>query len=328
MAEVMASMYLNLRDLAERYSDKQILKIAEVLSAVNPIIEDMHLQEANQITGNVSAIRTGLPDGVWRKLYNGIQPSKSEVTQVTDTCGSLERYSEIDKDLLSIQPNPKQFRADEDMAFLAGMTKQIAHEVFYGEKDGKSFHGLTSRYSTLNAKVANSKNIIDAGGTGSKLTSIWICTWGGQTLYGFYPRGSKAGFEMTDKGLQDTLAPDGNGKYPAYLTHYAWKLGLTLRDWRYVVRIANIDTEHLEDVNLTNLVIKALNKLPNLNMGKVIIYCNEDILTALDIERVNKTNMNLTLREFAGAWVLNARGVPIHKCDAIESKEKAVTAAA
>jgi hypothetical protein len=35
---------------------------------------------------------------------------------------------------------------------------------------------------------------------------------------------------------------DANGNtYQAYRDHFKWECGLTVRDWRYVVRICNID---------------------------------------------------------------------------------------
>ena len=54
---------------------------------------------------------------------------------------------------------------------------------------------------------------------------------------------------------EDTLTDAAGGRYQGYRTHYKWDIGAVLRDWRFVVRIANIDasdlaagTEHLQIV--------------------------------------------------------------------------------
>ena len=47
------------------------------------------------------------------------------------------------------------------------------------------------------------------------------------------------GFQHNDLG-EVTLTDDEGGMYQGYRTHYKWDIGLCVRDWRYVVRIANI----------------------------------------------------------------------------------------
>ena len=50
--------------------------------------------------------------------------------------------------------------------------------------------------------------------------------------------------QVTDKGqvtVEDASNGSNTGRYEAYRTHYRMDAGLCLRDWRYVVRIANID---------------------------------------------------------------------------------------
>ncbi|WP_336657671.1 major capsid protein, partial [Pseudomonas marginalis] len=73
---------------------------------------------------------------------------------------------------------------------------------------------------------------------------IWLVVWGQNTIHGIYPKGSKAGLEQKHLG-EVTLEDENGGKYQGYRTHFQWKNGLTMRDWRYVVRIANIDISKL-----------------------------------------------------------------------------------
>ena len=55
-----------------------------------------------------------------------------------------------------------------------------------------------------------------------------------------FPKGSRAGLQTKDLG--EELVSDGaNGKYLAARSLYQWDAGMAVKDWRYVVRIANID---------------------------------------------------------------------------------------
>ena len=88
--------------------------------------------------------------------------------------------------------------------------------------------------------------------------------------------------------------------------------GFSLRDWRYVVRIANIDVSDLAGatpVNLINLLIRAAHKVPNIRMGRPAIYCNRAIATWLDIQALNKANVNLRYAEVFGEEVLTFRKI-------------------
>ena len=92
----------------------------------------MRWVEGNLPTGHRTSVRTGLPQGTWRQLNYGVQPTKSTTSQVTDACGMLETYSEIDKALADLNGNTAEFRLSEDKAFLEGLSQQMAQTIFYG----------------------------------------------------------------------------------------------------------------------------------------------------------------------------------------------------
>lgn len=170
---------LTLADWAKRVDpDGKVDKIVEILGQTNEILDDMLFVEGNLPTGHRTTIRTGLPQATWRMLNYGVKQGKSTTAQITDAIGMLETYSEIDKSLADLNGNTSEFRLSEDHAFLEGMNQQMAETVFYGDAtlNPQRFTGLSARYNDLNAK--NAQNIIDAGGTGSNLTSIWLVVWG------------------------------------------------------------------------------------------------------------------------------------------------------
>lgn len=339
---------LTYADWAKRIDDGyRIATIIELLSQTNEILDDIIVMEGNLPTGHKTTVRTGLPAATWRLLNAGVPNAKSTTAQIVDTCGNLETYSVIDKDIADLNGNTADFRLSEVRAFLEGMSQQVASTLWYGNQhvNPERFTGFSPRYSTVTAaSAATAANVLDAGGTGSTNTSMWIVTWGSDTVHGIFPKGKMTGLMHKDMGEWPVQDASGN-TYQAYRDHFKWEIGLCLRDWRYTARIANIDVTQLTGVsaaNLINLIVRGLYRLPTApadataiqtsdtpavraNMGRVVIYCNRVIRTYLDLQAMNKTNVLLQLREFNGKVVTTFRGIPVRTSDALVNTEAQVT---
>jgi len=320
-----------LADLATRLDPNgSVAQIIELLNQTNPVLEDMAWLEGNLPTGHKTTIRSGLPNGTWRKLNYGVQPEKSTTVQITDTCGMLESYAEVDKTLVNLNGNSAAFRLSEDRAFIEGMNQTMAETLFYGDSsaDPEKFTGLAARYSQKSG-VENGDNVILGGGSGSDNTSIYLVVWGPNTVHGIYPKGSQAGLQSEDLG-QQTLLDAAGGRYEGYRTHYKWDCGLTLRDWRYVVRIANVDVSELTKnasagADLVDLLVQAAEIPPNLAMGRPVFYANRTITSFLRRQIANKVSANLTLDSVAGKKVLNFDGIPFKRTDVLLNTEAAIS---
>lgn len=319
-----------LLDVAKRTDPNgSIATIVELLAQTNDVLQDMSFIEGNLPTGNKTTVRTGLPTPTWRKLYGGVQPTKSTTAQVTDSCGMLEAYAEIDKALADLNGNTAAYRLSEDAAHIEGMSQEMASTLFYGNEgsEPEAFTGLAPRFNSKSA--SNSTNIIDAGGTGSDNTSIWLCVWGPQTGFGIYPKGSKAGLQMTDKGQVTIENVDGNGgRMEGYRTHYRHDMGLTIRDWRYFVRIPNIDVSDLDTVantkNLINWMIQASERIPSFGKGRACWYVNRTIREKLRIGILEKTTNNLSWETVEGKRVMTFDDIPVRRTDALVNNEARV----
>jgi len=317
-----------LLDFANRLDeDNKIAAIIELLHDTNEILLDMTPMEGNLPTGHRTTVRTGLPSVTWRLLNYGVQPSKSQTKPVTDSTGMLEAYSEVDKALADLNGNTAAFRLSEDIAFLEAMNQEMASTMMYGNVavDPEKFTGLAPRYSTISTDMTKSGyNIIDAGGTGSDNTSIWLIVWGNNTVHSIYPKGSQAGFTHENLG-QKTLTDAAGGLYEGYRTHYKWDIGLTVRDWRYAVRIANIDwPATITDTSAPDLVkfmIDALEQVPNLSMGRAAFYMRREIRTALRHQIRTDSNVNLTVETVEGRRVVSFDEVPVRRVDALLATE-------
>lgn len=311
--------------------DGRIATVVEILNETNEILDDISWVEGNLPTGHRTTIRTGIPAPTWRKLYGGVQPNKSQTVQVTDNTGMLEAYAEIDKALAGLNGNTASFRLSEDKAHIEGIGQEIADALFYANEGvtPEKFTGLAPRYNSLAA--ANAENIIDAGGTGTDNSSIWFVVWGSNTAHGIIPKGSQAGMQVQDLGEVTIENVDGSGgRMQAYRTHYRFDAGFTLRDWRYVVRIANIDKSLLTKdlatgADLHDLMVRALELIPNLNAGRGVFYVPRNIRSFLARQAINAVkNSTLTMEQLQGRRVVTFQGFPVRRVDAISADEARV----
>ena len=316
-----------LAELEDFYKGQKAGDIIELMNQTNDILTDVQWMESNQSDGHLTRIRTGLPEVHWRRLYKGIQVSKSQWAQVKEVCGILEALMELDVAEIELYGDKaKAFRLSEGLAFAESMRQKVATTLFYGDsnKNPDEFMGFAARYPSFDAP-----NVINAGGsTANKETSMYLICWGSNTCHGLYPKGSAGGLRSEDLGKYMTTDNDGN-KFQVVGDKYSWRCGLAVRDWRACVRICNLDTTKLTlrkgetgFVDLQGLTIKAKNMMPQHMRDKAIWYCNQDVLTALELQATDAGNIHLTYGEmFASKAVPNLHGRPIRQCDALVSTE-------
>lgn len=314
-------------DFASRMDpDNKIRTIIELLAETNAVLEDMVIVEGNLPTGHKSTTRTGLPTATWRLLNYGVQPSKSITSQVTDTCGMLEAYAEVDKSLANLNNNSAAWRLSEDRAFLEAMNQEMADTLIYGSQIATpaEFTGFAPRYAGIGVDpLVSTYNVVHGYAGGANNTSVWLVVWGENTVHGIYPKGSQAGFQHEDLG-EVTLQDAALGRYQGYRTHYKWDLGLTVRDWRYVARLCNLEVAAITAAGVVPILdgmTQLYNRIPSMGMGRPVFYANSTILTWLWIQAAHQGTMHLTADNPEGKPVLSFLGVPIKRCDAILNDE-------
>jgi hypothetical protein len=328
---LLAATNPTLIDVAKRLDPNgKIADIAEVLAAQNEVLQDLTMVEANGLASHRTTVRSGLPDVTWRKLNYGVQPSKSRTVQVTDNVGMLEAYAEIDKDLYSLNGNSAEWRFSEEVPFIEAMNQELASTIFYGNEGTApaEFTGLAPRFNSQTAE--NGANILTSAATPDSTdnTSIWLVVWSPNTVHMIYPKGSKAGLQVTDHGEQTILDAAG-GRFQAMRTHYKWNCGLSVRDWRYVVRI-NYDLENIvasaaTGPDLFQLMGQAMRRIPMLSIGRPVFYANRDSLDALDLQANARSQLAYgNFEDATGKLVTKFRGIPVRRCDAILSTEAGI----
>lgn len=331
--------YPTLLDFAKRSDQKgNVQDVVEILSQMSPVAKAGYVEQCNDGTRHLTTMRTSIPSPTWVQYYSRITPVKSTTRQVTDTTGMMEAMSSIDKRLYDRQKDGKKYRLQEAMGILEGFAQELESTFFYGNTGTSplEFLGLAPRMSSLSAE--NARQIVDAGGTGSDNTSIFICTWGPRTGHLLVPDGMSSGVVREDKGVQRDSTSDGVIYYVE--EQFKQHVGFAMVDWRYFVRVANIDVSNLTSASaadLVDLLITAYYRLPSRRATSgftqsgepvkitPVIYCNATIKEYLDKQMLRQANGYLTRMEFMGEEVSSFRGFPILETDGIVNTETRVT---
>tara|TARA_R110000772_G_scaffold227450_2_gene338216 strand:- start:1444 stop:2445 length:1002 start_codon:yes stop_codon:yes gene_type:complete len=332
MATIGATFF-DLVDLYKRQDEKgNIAPVIEMLTQMNPVLDDAVAVECNSGQKHLHSVRAGLPAVTWGKLYQGVPNDKSRVSQVEDTTGFVEGLSTVDKRILTLAGSKAgAVRLSEAQSYLESMNQEVGTKMFYGNtaSDPEQFMGFAPRFNEKSAP--NGNQIVDAGGTGADNTSVWFVTWGDNQCQTLYPQGTKAGVTREDKGEQRVVDSNGNAYY-AKEEMFTWHIGLAVKDWRYVARVANIDVSLLQagSVDIYTFLRKAYYKLQSRRVagGKMAIYCNREVLEALDAAAqnagANDNFVRLSRSEIDGKEVLAYRGIPIRETDALLNTEARV----
>ena len=308
--------------------------IVEIISEVNEIMDDIVWVEGNLTTGHRTLQRTGLPTPTWRKIGGGVKASKGTTAAIVDTTGMLHAIGEVDVALADLAGNTNAFRLTQDRAQIQGMGEEAVDTVFFGNEttEPEAFTGFSPRFNSLSAESGD--NIIDAGGVGNDNRSIYLIIWDEMLTHGIYPKGSQAGLQALDLGkilIQDASDGNNTGRMLAYVMHYRWDMGLTVQDWRYVVRIANIDNSLLTNdaatgADLPDLMFQAMDLIPSLGRGRAAFYMCRKVRGFLRRQLSSATNMStLKIEDVGGKMVTKFQGIPVRRVDALNVDEARVT---
>lgn len=309
--------------------------IVDLLSQTNEILADMLWMQGNLPVGHRVSVQTGLPTVSWRLVNSPVSPSKGRTAQIIEQTGTLEAWSEVDKKLAELGGDVQAFRMSEAVMFMEAMNQEMAQTLFYGNAGTapEEFNGFSPRYSDLSAD--NAQNIIDAGGTdAADNTSVWLVCWSENSVFGVFPMGSQAGLEHNDFGEEtiEGTAGIGGTRMRGYREQWVWEAGLVIRDWRYAVRICNIDVSNLvtksSAADLTEEMIRAFHRIPGRIPGaRKAWYMNRTVFEMLDIQRKDAVGSGgqLGYTVVDGISVPSFRDIPIRICDQLTLNEARVT---
>jgi hypothetical protein len=329
MATVNAERNTLLDVVSRTDSSGAILPMVEYLQSRTPVLQDATWIQANGTTGHKYVNETALPTPEWRKINQGITPSKSRGAPVTESAGLLEGRSEVDVDLARLNGNGPAFRMQENKAFQRAMGKELETGFFYHSTltAPEKFMGLAPRLDATTSTGGGQIVLPSTSPSGNDQSSIWLVGWGEDTVSFFYLPGMVAGFQHIDMGMQSVN--DGTGKeFLAWVSVYKWNVGLMVKDWRYVARIPNLDTSSMAgtDDTIVPAMIDAVNALEGTEGVRPVFYMNRRIHSMLHKQaRTVIKGATITTENIGGKPVSSFLGIPIRVTDAILNTESVVS---
>lgn len=308
-----------------RMEDKMYQRIVELQAQKNDIWQVMPFKPCNNGTKEVVQLRESLPDIAWRMINKGTKPVKTGTSQASYTTGGKEAFSNVDERALQMNKNSNMWRMTENDGVQTALSNQMSETIFYGDEkiNPAGFTGFGAHYYAKEGNGIWSEQIIDAGGTGNSLTSLWVVTFGMDTVYGITPENVPAGYRYKDNGRIPMQDKDGN-TFWGYQSQFNWDMGIAIRDPRYVVRLANIDTTDRDDTTFIAKLIEAVDQIYDPDKGRTVILCNRKVNTYISILAQNKNNVNLRIDDFAGKKITHFWQYPILRNDAILNTESQV----
>ncbi len=318
-------------DVAKRLDpDGSVAQIAEVLQQFSPAFQDAPYIESNSPAGNQVTVRSSLPAVAFVRINEGVTRTKSTTKQLVDSMGIVDAMSEVDVRMRNVVADFNGYRWGEDQSFLESIAQKIETTIFTGSElsDEKAFTGFKARFGTISTTLGNNGyQIVAGGGVGSDNESIWVVDWGERACHLIYPAGTVAGITHNDRGEQRVLDAASNPFFAA-VSEFLITCGLSIKNIRHVCRIPNIDKTDLASAtppNLVNLLIDAVHKMAAPNGVQRVIYCSRNVAGCIEKQAVSKTNLALSMGEWAGQPTPTFRGFPIRETDALGADEALVS---
>jgi hypothetical protein len=134
--------------------------------------------------------------------------------------------------------------------------------------------------------------------------------------------------EKVDTGVTMAVFDSNQNPFQGYRSHFKWEAGICVRDWRFGVRLCNIDTTITSNnisADLIGLMSRAIDRLPSLTAGRCAFYMNRTIFSILKIQALAKSNYALSVEEGLTQIEYKFLGIPLRKVDQILNTEATIS---
>ena len=307
-------------ELVRRANAPDPYYIIELMRETNEMLVDVPAFECNNGTKNISIQRSITKYGEHRIYNRGVGKVATQTKKIEDRIAIMAAYAEVDEDMVRHTGNIEQARRTEYIAIVKGMGLTQAETLIFGDgsKDDE-FDGLMNRRNKIDGKL-----VIDAGGKGDELTSLYLCSLGREFFHLIYPKGSKScGVERIDKGLVTIQDPeDPKKKYDVYQDKFRAEYGISVIVPESVIRVCNIAKDMKGD-DLIDSIIEASYKMPK-GASTYAMYSNDSVLIKLDKSARDKGNVVHTQADPWGKPITHIRNIRCRQMDVITNAEGVV----
>jgi len=306
-----------------RATSADILLVNNAEEEIGPVVKlqtmfpEIRIFPAQPVTKTVFKTLdiTAYPAAAFRAVNAGRDTTKPTLANQTVTCKFLDASWDID--VAAVKESEWGEDATKDiykMAAWRGALTTLCSQTWYGtDNDANGFAGIASLYPNN-----DSTNVIDAGGSGSDLSSAYLLHLGTQAFC--YAWGNDATLEVGE--LVKTLIPTSTDNT---LWGWAQSIGawcaICLTNNLAGVRICNLENASTKCLTDT-LVAEALSKF-HVGMKPDVLFCNRHQHHRLQSSRT-ATNPTGAPAPFP----TESHGIPIEVTESLVQTEDALTAAA
>ena len=302
------------------------MDVVDLTVKETPFLDDLHVQEANDGTGNKSVIETGLPAVSWPMIYEGTAPSKGERKEVRDASGYASSLMELAARLYDIAPDKAAYLLQNAKSHLRAMGNAMGKASIYGniKTDPNQFNGLALRYPQhggTDVQTAGYYCINGARAAGSNvpstaaMRSIYLVGHGSDGVYGFYPKGTTAGLKPGTPDMDAWSFDVNKNRYKSIIQLFEWNMGITVKDFRKCGRLSNIESDAMfGDTGMPNYIelLRRLKTRVESDGVRQCWYMGKSVLEMLEVRLSRLTQANaVTQADVEGRKVTTLWGIPV-----------------
>ncbi|MFA5322336.1 MAG: major capsid protein [Smithella sp.] len=321
-------------DIMNQYSSEDgsamYIKAANVLALKCPLYRMLPMQATNQLMSEIYSKVLSMGSPSLRRFNEYITPTANHTAPGTEPTFGFVDWSEVDADLCDIQNDPTQWRMDQDLVKMESMTQAAEDQLLNGNISTypAGINGLFTRYNSStrrpNGVSTTRYNVQLAGGGGSDVTSIIAMELGPTKLYGIFPKNTKAGISIENKGK--VTAESGTGRMDVYRTKLSFYGGLVVKDDRCVQMVRNIEVSGTSNTFDPDQLSSALRRLPGGGQDpNTIILCSPTIMDQMDSLARDKFNVTYTPDEVWGGQITRFMRVPVYMAEMISEAQTAIS---
>lgn len=222
--------------------DNEQMAVAEVLDKKLGLLALLPKMPANGGLTHTFQLRNSRPE-ISNSVLDDYNPI-TKGTRATKTVG-IKKYTAVQvvpKDSYDLADGSDTYLSGEAKAYMSAMAEKAETDFIYSndERADIGFVGLANIMDTL-----SDERVVNGGGTGDDLSSIYFVIPGFESVFSIYPKNSQAGIkvETSDWYREDGTNVFGEeGKRWVMDKEFSLYSGLCVKDPRGIARLANIDT--------------------------------------------------------------------------------------
>lgn len=306
------------------------VKVANVLALKCPLFRMLPMFPTNQLMSEIYSKVSSMGSASLRRFNEYIVPTVNKRTTDSEPIAMFQDWSEVDAALCDIQNDPTQWRMDEDLIKVESLTQSVEDQLVNGNINQypAGINGLFTRYNSSTARpngVSTTRyNVQLAGGSGSDVTSIIAMELGPTKVYGIFPKNSRAGINIENKGK--VTSESTTGRMDVYRTKLELYYGLVVRDDRCVQMVRNIEVSGNDNIFDPALLSSALRRLPGGGQDpNTVILVPPSIIDQMDQLADDKNNVTYTPDEAFGGFITRFKRVPVFVADKISETQTAIS---